>query len=480
MLPILPNSPDDISAQLKVCPVQQRNAFLYVYGTACDRKLPTQGSFHSYGELEDYVWSEARQNPVVRSTHENIVWLWIYLFMLVNADNDLSRLRGSRNNDLGKDRLIKMSVDLGRFAIKNFKQEIPPDEEGLTTSIVDVARQAWNCIGILTRLHAISTATEDDIPLHNFDSIGSSHDCARLLTDTASFLARKSFFRPSDAIVAMHLLTATGSSGILSIINTTLQDNLMSYTGTMFSTKTRKLTLQQLDYIISLTPDTSPNTTLVEHFRLFVTILLNRHTAIQHQSDILEPTVELADSLLSETTASTETPIFDPLNIHVFALVTITLLEFTDLMDDELSQSAWDALGTVHRALEQIAERAHADTQERFAGAGPGIPALHWADGLLRMIDAKPRIANASDAGIEPQVNNEAAPNGSLPEATNETNATPLSAHQSELQQISKVEPAPDPADKVYSAKIGRVQMIDFAMLTRYGYLNVVADRNGV
>lgn len=276
------------------------------------------------------------------------------------------------------------------------------------------------------------------------------------------------------------LLIFLGSSGILSIINTTLQDNLMSYTGSMFSTKTRKLTLQQLDYIISSTPDTNLTSAIVERFRLFVIILLNRHTAIQHQSDILEPTIQLADSLLADNTASAEMPIFDPLSIHAYALATITLLEFTDLADDELSQSAWNAVRTVHRALQQIAERAHADTRERAAGAGPGIPALHWADGLLGMIDAKPRGPSDGEGGRETQIGNEAAPNGNLPGPGNQANAAPLSAQQAELQQIPNMEPAPEPTDKVYGAKNARVQMIDFAMLTRYGYLNVVAERSGV
>jgi hypothetical protein len=113
--------------------------------------------------------------------------------MLVNAEDDLSRVRSSGNNDLGKDRLIKMSVDLGRFVIKNFKQEVSPKTEGLTTSIVDVARQAWNCIGVLARLHGIATAADDDIPMSGLDSIGSHRDCGRLLTEEASFLARKPF-----------------------------------------------------------------------------------------------------------------------------------------------------------------------------------------------------------------------------------------------------------------------------------------------
>lgn len=131
MLPVLPNSAGDISIHLKMCPTQQRNAFLYTYGIACGKKLPAQRPFNSYGEFEDYVWSEARQNPVFRTAHENIVWLWIYLFMLVNAEDDLSRVRSSGNTDLGKDRLIKMSVDLGRFVIKKFKQEIPPKQRAL-------------------------------------------------------------------------------------------------------------------------------------------------------------------------------------------------------------------------------------------------------------------------------------------------------------------------------------------------------------
>src|SRR5205085_10623391 len=123
------------------------------------------------------------------------------------------------------------------------------------------------------------------------------------------------------------------------------------------------------------------------------------------------PTIEHAESFLSPTTASAEITVFNPLKVHVFAVVTIALLEFTDLADNQLSQSAWVTLGKVHRALEQLSERAHADAQERFAGEGPGVPALYWADGLLRMIDAKPRITGTSEGGNETNSRIEAAPN---------------------------------------------------------------------
>lgn len=184
-----------------MCPAKQKVAFLYALGAACGPKMPPQAVFQSYGQLEEFAWSEARENPVFRSASENIVWLWTYLFMLVTADNDLSRLRGSRNNTLAKDRLIKMAVDLGRFAIKHFKQEIPPESEGLAISVVLIARQAWNCVGILARLHAIGTATDDDIPLTGVESVGSARDC-ELLSEEASFLSRKSFM--SIDIISVH------------------------------------------------------------------------------------------------------------------------------------------------------------------------------------------------------------------------------------------------------------------------------------
>jgi hypothetical protein len=96
------------------------------------------------------------------------------------------------------------------------------------------------------------------------------------------------------------------------------------------------------------------------------------------------------------------------------------------------------------------------------------------------MIDAKPRITSTSEGGNEGNSSIEAAPNGSVSNPTNEANATPLSTQQPELQHLSNMEPGPEPTDKGFSTKSGRMQMIDFAMLTRYGYLNVVADRNGV
>ena len=176
-------------------------------------------------------------------------------------------------------------------------------------------------------------------------------------------------------------------------------------------------------------------------------------------------------------------PVYNPLDIHLFTLVTITLLEFTEMMDVDLSNSAWDGLGKIHRALEQNAERAHSDNRERGSGTEQdldGIPALHWADGLLHMVDSKPRLSGstetdngtASGADVAPAANSEKASEENGPPVT----ATP----QPELQNLSTVGANRDQGDVVSDIKNGRAQMVDFSLLTRYGYLNVLAEKNGV
>ena len=344
--------------------------------------------------------------------------------MLVISEDDLTRLRGTGNSVLGSDLLIKMGVDLGRHALKNFKQESLPESEGLSKSVIVIARQAWNCVVILARLHAIGTATDDNISQLGYEAIGTSQDRAQFLPPQAAFLAR--------------------ASGLLSILNTTLQANLMSYTGTLFSTKNRQLIQSHLAFLVDGTLRDDTTRDLIENFKLYVNILLDRHTTILHPVSILMFATQLAQNLLLATTATAENRKHTPLDIHLYALTTITLLEFTDLADAEMAAQAWDALATIHRALEQIAERAHA---ERDVNETPA-PAVHWAEGLLGMVDTKPHDVQQPGRG-----------NGNATIA-DELTETPVAA-------------------EMPARKGGKAQMIDFSMLTRVGYLNVVADRSG-
>ena len=420
-LPVLPEAFSDVETHLDLCSKKQQDAFVLAYFSATHQKCLQMPQ--DYQELQEYVWSEARVHPDSLSASENIVWLWIYLFMLVISGDDLTRLRGAGNSVLGIDLLIKMAVDLGRYALKNFKQESPPESEGLRKSIVDIARQAWNCVVILARLHAIGTATDDNISQLGYEAIGTVQDRAQLLPPQAAFLAR--------------------ASGLLQILNTTLQANLMSYNGTLFSTMNRQLIQSHLTFLVDGTPQDETTRDLIENFKLYVNILLDRHTTILHPVSILMFASQLAQNLLTETTATAENPTYSPLNIHLYALAAITLLEFTDLADADMAAQAWDALGTIHHALEQVAERAHAEhaTNETTA------PAVHWADGLLGMIDAKPRDVQ------QPGENGNAT-------IADELTETPV-------------------ATEMPTRKAGKAQMIDFSMLTRMGYLNVVADRSG-
>ena len=249
------------------------------------------------------------------------------------------------------------------------------------------------------------------------------------------------------------------------------------------STKTRKLIQQHLDYVIISTPDSPAVAALVNSIRLFMNILLSRHTSIQHPIDILTPTISLAETISNDVTELPTKSTLKILDVHLFCLTTITLLEFTDVIDTDLSEPAWQTLAKVRHALVVVASAAQTRNQQRFGdGESDGMPILHWADGLLRMIDAKPR-SDESNATVESDAPATDARTSDGPDGDSnaESNGVTAAAQQSNTTHLADMASTQGPGgDKVYDAKTGRLQMVDFSLLTSRGYLNVVAERNGV
>jgi len=384
--------------------------------------------------------------------------------MIIHADSDLKRLRG---NDLvlSKSILIKLAVDLGSFVLKNVEPDVSQPEEPADSNAI-LVRRAWNCIGILARLHAISTATDDNIAPHDFDDIGSAEDCATILPEVTSFLAR--------------------SSNVLSI----LSSNILSLSSqphlTLFRFRSRKMIEQHLKFIISSTPRSRETTLIAQELGLFVSILLARHTFINHPADILTPALELAEILCATITATEEKPQYNPYENHLFALTTMTLLEFTDAMDTDLSNPALDALPKIQRVLEQIAELANIEKQAGSTDSeeqGHDLPSMHWATGLLRMINLKLRPTKSSNGTSgEDEVGEQSDPkiptNGEV-NTRNGQGVSLLAARHLSPQRAAQISGHDGQADKIVDAKTGTVQLVDFRLLLQHGYLNVVAERCG-
>ena len=148
-------------------------------------------------------------------------------------------------------------------------------------------------------------------------------------------------------------------------------------------------------------------------------------------------------------------------------------------------RSSQNALAKVRHALEQVSEGAHVRLQSRFCGGQSGDSSyLHWADALLGVIDARRETDQGqrlSRMGPEEagHINGprKEQPQSSINGSTDtEGSIQVISAHQQYL--ISRLTNVAAMQNTI-RANGTKMTVIDFSLLTRRGYLNVLADLNG-
>jgi hypothetical protein len=251
--------------------------------------------------------------------------------------------------------------------------------------------------------------------------------------------------------------------------------------------QTRKATESCVRIITSAFPPTFTSSSFVQEARLFISLLLARHTFVNDPSEILDLTLKLVDFLHSDPVnpQGHEAPITRSLGIHLYSLTGLTLLELIDSEDVDLVKPSQDALGKLEHALEQVSERAHKYQQNRLQGGQPeDTNRLHWADALLRVISARcetdqgeggsQAAAEEADAVNEPPIDQkEGSVNGDSPARDS---IQVISAHQqyviNRLTNVAAIQ-------KSIRTSATKMMVVDFSLLTRRGYLNVLADLNG-
>lgn len=172
------------------CPQQLASAFTHVLGVICGCK-PSDVAYVSVTELEDYAWANARILPTNREFSENIVWLWVYAFMLINADTDIARLRGI-GSQLSKQTILKLAIDLGQYFLSDVRHGEPEETHDGIHSTRSLVQRTWSCINIYAQLHAIGTGTEDWISTDNSKRLSPQPDIRSLLSESTAFLAGES------------------------------------------------------------------------------------------------------------------------------------------------------------------------------------------------------------------------------------------------------------------------------------------------
>jgi hypothetical protein len=407
-------------------------------------KTPSSSIFFTtYQEVEDYVWAQAKVQPTTRKNEENIVCLWVYIFMVLNTENDLSKLQGMHGG-LSQATLVKLAYDLGSFLISQTQldAEAPEDSESV------LVRRAYYIIGILSTLHAVATGTESPSPSPSM-KIGSFDEISSILPDESALLVR--------------------ACSVLAIVNTFISSPLSWKTNPGFALRNKLLIEQHLTFVFASAPQRSELDVLCKQIQSLVVILLARLTSISHPLAILTPTLEVADSLLENITATAMTTNYNPLQIHLFSLATLTLLEFAESVDEQLAAPAQEGIAKLQRALEQIAERANVDIPSES-------DATHWSSCLLRIINthsnppAKSNGTAEKDPNIDPAMatkNIEAGPTLLQGQVMTAYGAARMTGHDGQ-------------GDKMMDVKMGVVQVIDMSLLLRRGYLNVVAELSEV
>jgi hypothetical protein len=251
--------------------------------------------------------------------------------------------------------------------------------------------------------------------------------------------------------------------------------------------KTRKIMESFVDIALSNFPPTPPSSSLVQEAKLFISLLLARHTFVNDASEILNLALDLTDLLYTDPVnpKDHEPSIAKPLDIHLYTLTGLTLLELVDSEDADLVKSSQDALTKLRHSLEQVSERAHTHPHNRLDSGRPeDTQQFHWADALLRVIDVKgethqgqrPSQTAPDEADPVDQCQKEEHENSINGSAHAKGNVQVMSAQQKYLlSRLTNVAAIQD----TLRASGTKLTMVDFSLLTRRGYLNVLADLNG-
>jgi hypothetical protein len=184
---ILPKSFETVQKHVVKCSSKLASAFSRTMAIACGQK-PPDGAFNSNADLEDYAWDNARILPANRNLSENIVWLWIYTFMIIIADADIARIRG-RESGLPKPTLLKIATDLGRYLLASVTDNGSQEKEDGLDPVHNIMQRTWHCIVVLAQLHAIGTATAELITSTDSESLLPPAESRSLVSEPIAFLS---------------------------------------------------------------------------------------------------------------------------------------------------------------------------------------------------------------------------------------------------------------------------------------------------
>jgi hypothetical protein len=170
----------------------------------------------------------------------------------------------------------------------------------------------------------------------------------------------------------------------------------------------KTLITQQLTLSLALIPNIDKSSPAYRQASFFFQLLLSRYQYIPLVAAVLAPAAQLAEELAqSADPAGTGHTVWKPLDIHIYTLTTITLLEVLAAVPDAgLLAIAEEALNTIQPVLERKVETYHvyksklAKSEKWNEGDEEGASEGSWMEVLLKHVAERRRVGwNQSNGG---------------------------------------------------------------------------------
>ncbi|KAL4972071.1 hypothetical protein BDW66DRAFT_12677 [Aspergillus desertorum] len=469
ILPILPNTKDQLLGLLHQCSREVQEIFLYSLYTLTradiDRLAGTFERVTSYDNAQDLLLYYTRQPALVRSTGVNLIWLQSTLLMILDCDS-----RGPDNfvlkDGIPKQTLIQSATKLGSDLAKNlgqFKAKRTSDPD--VDSEANLVRRSWVSLAILTRWYAVSVADTSVLGTHE---IGGREDEKVVGAVAAGIASYSSYLSEIVTLAAAEPNVCQSNTGIGRVISANLAASLERLSG--------------LDDFRGTSEDGSYGFVESLQNQLYWTtrLLIKRHIFVYSPYEIIFSAEEVINELHKATSQSRQSTPFD---LHSLALATMTLLEASVL--PEHANECWDALSKVEEILDLRQKRALQRTEFGDIFHTESWDAkirlfLEWRrtksqetqlhdPNLGKIESAPPPVVGPSEqrslqhlADLAVGAESSVAANASPP--------PPSVIPSSENHHIAAASPnlasAPPPQGRI---------VVDFTLLTKEGYLNVFA-----
>lgn len=318
----------------------------------------------SGSQLWEKLSNHMREEPASRSAEDNLLLAWSCVLLAIHCEYKVKGVLGGPGTQF---RLIKEAVDLSRHLLGN--DQISTSVDGAT--FTDLIQRVQNLSLVLAKHHALGSASADFVNVEYF------------------LLDLEWVYRNLPPTVALTAACANTMSMAIIQVQNYLQSNDLS------NIMNKTMVTQQLLLSLSTIPAIDKQSSSYRQASLFFELLLSRYQYIPLAAAVLAPAAQLAEEL-SQTAdpAGTGPIVWKPLDIHLYTLTTITLLEVLAAVPDAgLLAVAEQALNTIQPVIERKVETYHiykSDLEKSdkwYEGDEEGLGnELSWMEVLLKHI----------------------------------------------------------------------------------------------